>query len=128
MENINPSYLNAMDTTVKHSASTTSVSPSYRGSHEYNSYGNDGYRSFNTSRGDTDIFQHKDHNFMLKHMHCQSNLKVFLALFPLLPANYATLQDTLVHYMNSNVKRGFSAIFVVKQIIPLGIIFIMRMV
>ena len=51
MENINHSYLTAMHTDIKPSASDTSVSPSYRGSHGYNSYDNGGYRSFNRIKG-----------------------------------------------------------------------------
>ena len=76
----------------------------------------------------TDLFQYRYHNFMPNHMRCLSNLQVFLALLLLLSANYATLQDILLHFMNPNIKRGFSAIFVVKQIIPHSIVFIMIMV
>ena len=38
------------------------------------------------------------------------------------------LKDTLLQFMDSNVKRGFSAIFLVKQITPHGIVSIMIMI
>ena len=47
----NPSYLTAMHTTFKSIDSATLFSQSYRETHGYNSYDNDGYRSFDRSRG-----------------------------------------------------------------------------
>ena len=55
VENINPSYLTAMNTAVKPSTVATSVSSPFRGSHGPNSYANGGYnggyRPFNRTRG-----------------------------------------------------------------------------